>query len=326
MAELFETQAPAQNLGLEGLTKWWQNFSALGAHNYDKYFQEQAQAAQGAKSDALNSYNTAVSGLQGLMGGLTQQAQQQGQSLADQQAAANQLYNQALSGYNQAGYNQAIQSGQVPQATQDYLQQLRDLQVGNVQSDLDKSFAVQQRQLMDNFAGRGILNSSITGNSLAQMEAEKQRRLMQASGDATAQMIQSLIDSPYRQQEAGIQNLGAQTGALQGLSGLYSQLYGNQMQGLAQQGNWGVQIPQAISPLYSMASGMADIPAAMRQAYVEPFQNLWSTLTDVSSAKDIANIQAETSRDIAQMRADEGSDSDWLSGIGSLVGAIGGLF
>jgi len=307
--------APAANAGLSGLTSWLQNNYAQGLRNYDSYAQSHGQAAQKAKEDALNAYNTTVSGLQGLMGGLTQQAQQQQQSLAGQQANIDQMMAQAMQLYDPQQWAQVIATGQVPQATQDYYQQMRDLAMSNVQSDLDKSFAVQQRQLMDNLGARGILNSSITGNALAQMEAEKQRRLSQASADATAQMIQGLIDAPYRQQEAALQNLGGQSGFAQSLGSLASQFYQNQLGGLAQQGNWGINIPQAMAPLYTMASGMYDIPAAMREAYAQPMLNIWGKLADSATAEKLA-----------QMRIDESADSDWFSGIGSLVGAIGGLF
>lgn len=307
--------APSANASLSGLTSWLQNNYSQGLQNYDNYAQSHGQAAQDAKQDALNSYNTAVSGLQGLMGGLTQQAQQQQQGLAGQQANIDQMMGQAMQLYDPQQWGQIIATGQVPQATQDYYQQMRDLAMSNIQSDLDKSFAVQQRQLMDNLGARGVLNSSITGNALSQMEAEKQRRLSQASADATAQMIQGLIDAPYRQQEAAMQNLGAQSGFAQSLGSLASQFYQNQFGGLAQQGNWGINIPQAIAPLYTMASGMYDIPAAMRESYAQPLQDIWGKLADASTAEKLA-----------QMRIDESADSDWFSGIGSLVGAIGGLF
>lgn len=313
------TQAPQAGSNLQDLTKWMQDRWSLGAHNYDKLWQSQGQAAQGAAQDAMSNYNTAVQGMQGLFGNLTQQANQLGQQGQQQANQAFDWFNNAMQYYNPQQQMQNIQTGAVPDMTRQNLQAIRDQQMANVTSDLDKSYGIQQRMLQDNLGARGVLNSQVAANALAQMQAEKSRQLGQSANLYDTQMAQELINTPYRQMEAAIQNLGAQSGAAQGLSGVANNYMNSMLNNYQLQGNLGAQVPQALLNQYSMAKGLYDIPAAMREQYMQPLQNLWQSLLDSSTHLESARIASDA--------ADQNrSDSDWLTGIGSLVGAIGGLF
>lgn len=313
------TTAPQAGASLKNLTKWMQDRWSLGAHNYDKLWQTQGQAAQGAAQDAMSNYNTAVQGMQGLFGNLTQQADQLGQQGQQQTNQAFDWFNNAMQYYNPQQQMQNIQTGAVPDATRQNLQAIRDQQMASVTSDLDKSYGIQQRMLQDNLGARGVLNSQVAANALAQMQAEKSRQLGQAANTYDTQMAQELINTPYKQLGAAIQNLGAQTGAAQGLSGVASNYMNSMLNNYQLQGNLGAQIPQAVANQYSMAKGLYDIPAAMREQYMQPLQDLWKSLVGAGTSIETARIGADA--------ADQNrSDSDWLTGIGSLVGAIGGLF
>lgn len=309
------TGAPSKNMSLTDLTKWMQNNASLNAYNWGNYYQSNAKAAQDAASQGLNNYMGSVQGLQGLYSNLTNQAQAATKQGQTQQNQANNWYQNAMKYYNPAQQQRNIQTGTVPYATKQYLQNIYNSQMANLQNDLNKSYSLEQRRVQDNLGARGVLNSQTAANALAQMMQNKGDQLMSGANTYNTQLMQNLVDAPYRQLEASIQNLGAQTGAAQGLSGIANQWLQSQLSGMNSQAQWGAQVPQTMAQGYQMAKGMYDIPAAMYQQYNNQLQDLWGNL---------GNWSTEIER--AKIAGDAGSDGDWMTGIGGLIGAIGGLF
>lgn len=324
----------------------------------------QNQAAYGAGTQAMGDYNTAVQQMEALYGQLMNQAQGamgQGQG---QQNTANQWMQRAMGLYDPQQMQQNIASGTVPDATRNQLTQIRDLQMDSLMRDLDNVYGVEQRRVQDTLGGRGIMNSQTAANALSQMMRAKGDQVAQGSNTYNTQLAQGLIDAPYRQLEAGIQNLGAQSGAAQGLSGMASQWLqgqlsglgsqagwgaqipgavaqrfgmaqglGNianqnlagQLQGLGAQAAWGAQIPQAIGQQYQMAKGMGDLPSTMFGQFSGQLGDIWKGLGTWSTELERAKMDAEA-RKYAADKGAGGSDGDWLNGIGGIIGAIGGLF
>jgi len=338
--------------GLQGLysdlTNQAQN-AINTANTQNQWATNQAQQGMGA-------YDASVQQMEQLYNQLMGQAQGAMGSLQNQGNTASGWLQSAMGTYNPQQIQQMIQTGQVPQATQDYLTQIRNLQMENLSGDLDKAYAIEQRRLQDNLGARGVLNSQTTANALAQMMKEKTDQLAKGANTYDTQLAQNLIEAPYRQLEAAIQNLGAQTGAATNLSNMANTLFGSQMQGLGSQAAWGAQIPQAVASkigqaatvgdmasqglasllqglgsqaawgaqipglmgdAYQMAKGMYDIPASMYSTYSKQLNDLFKNIGDWSTELERARIQAE---------AAGGGDDDWLTGIGGIIGAIGGLF
>jgi len=128
MADYFTQQNPPESgSSLKDLTGWMQDNASLGYYNANNYQQDQGQAAQQAKQDSMNWYNTAVQGMQG-------QYQDLNNQLAGGQNQQNNWYQQAANAYS---------TGEAPQAYQNYLQQSRDAMMDNVISDMNKYY--QQR-------------------------------------------------------------------------------------------------------------------------------------------------------------------------------------
>jgi len=355
----------------------------------------QNQWATNQAQQGMGEYNTSIQAMEQLYNQLMGQAQGAMGSLQNQGNTASGWLQSAMGTYNPQQIQQMIQTGQVPQATQDYLTQIRNLQMENLSGDLDKAYAIEQRRLQDNLGARGVLNSQTTANALAQMMKEKTDQLAKGANTYDTQLAQNLIEAPYRQLEAAIQNLGAQTGAATNLSNMANTLFGSQMQGLGSQAAWGAQIPQAVASkigqaatvgdmssqslnallqglgsqatwgaqipqaisqrigqaatvgdmsnqglasmlqglgsqaawgaqipglmgdAYQMAKGMYDIPASMYSTYSKQLNDLFKNIGDWSTELERARIQAE---------AAGGGDDDWLTGIGGIIGAIGGLF
>lgn len=338
--------------GLQGLYGNLTNQAQKGintANTQNQWATNQAQQGMGA-------YDASVQQMEQLYNQLMGQAQGAMGSLQNQGNTASGWLQSAMGTYNPQQIQQMIQTGQVPQATQDYLTQIRNLQMENLSGDLDKAYAIEQRRLQDNLGARGVLNSQTTANALAQMMKEKTDQLAKGANTYDTQLAQNLIEAPYRQLEAAIQNLGAQTGAATNLSNMANTLFGSQMQGLGSQAAWGAQIPQAVASkigqaatvgdmasqglasllqglgsqaawgaqipglmgdAYQMAKGMYDIPASMYSTYSKQLNDLFKNIGDWSTELERARIQAE---------AAGGGDDDWLTGIGGIIGAIGGLF
>lgn len=291
----FTPQTPPEQGGsLTDLTSWMQDQYSLGGYNADKYMQDQARAAQDTKQDAMNWYNTAVQGMQGQYADLNQQMQQ---GLGQQQD----WMGQAANAYN---------TGQVPQAYQNYLQQSRDSLMDNVISDMNKYYQDRGGNMVEQLASRGILDSSIAGNALNQFEAEQQRQLLGQSNQLNAQMFQQLANAP-QQYGSNLANLASQ--------------YGNVLQGnVGTQAGLGAKIPGAIAPMYQMGSGMAEIPMAMQQHYQDALTRLWENMMGSATSVETAKIGADASK----YATDAQGGDDWLTGIGGIVGSVlgGGLF
>jgi hypothetical protein len=338
--------------GLQGLYGNLTNQAQKGIDTtsaYNQWAMKQGQQGMGA-------YDASVQQMEQLYNQLMGQAQGAMGSLQNQGNTASSWLQSAMGTYNPQQIQQMIQTGQVPQATQDYLTQIRNLQMENLSGDLDKAYAIEQRRLQDNLGARGVLNSQTTANALAQMMKEKTDQLAKGANTYDTQLAQNLIEAPYRQLEAAIMNLGAQTGAATNLSNMANTLFGSQMQGLGSQAAWGAQIPQAVASKigqaatvgdmasqglasllqglgsqavwgaqipglmgegYQMAKGMYDIPASMYSTYSKQLNDLFKNIGDWSTELERARIQAE---------AAGGGDDDWLTGIGGIIGAIGGLF
>ena len=282
------------------------------------YFTPQTSLSSGASLKDLTSWmqdNSALgyynaNNYQQDQGQAAQQAKQDSMNwyntaVTGMQGQYNNLNNQLANGQNQQNqwYQQANQAynGQVPQQYQQYLQQSRDSMMDSVMSDMNKYYSQKGGNLIEQLAGRGALDSTIAGNAVNDFEAEQQRQLLSTGNQLNAQMYQQLANAPLQYGNS--------------LSGL-AQQYGNSLNSnVGAQAQLGAQIPQAIAPLYNMAGGMYDIPNAMSGQYQDALQNLWSNL--ISSA-----TQIET----ANMANDANASSDWMSGIGSILGAVGGLF
>jgi hypothetical protein len=279
VANYFTNNNPPQSGGtLKDLTSWMQDNATLGYNNANKYMQDQAKAAQSSMQDSMNYYNTAVQGMQGQYQNLNNQMQQ---GLGQQQD----LYNQAA---------QVYQTGQVPQQYQDYLQQSRDSMMNSLISDMNKYYQDRGGNMIEQLAGRGILDSTIAANALNQFEAEQQRQLLGQGNQLNAQMFQQLAQAP------------TQFG--NNLTGL-AQQYGNSLtQNVGTQGQLGARIPQSIQPLYEMGSGMFDIPATMSEQYRDALTNLWNNLLSSGTQIETANIRSDA------------NDSD--SGMGDFVNGL----
>jgi hypothetical protein len=338
--------------GLQGLYGNLTNQAQKGINTANT----QNQWATNQAQQGMGEYNTSIQAMEQLYNQLMGQAQGAMGSLQNQGNTASSWLQSAMGTYNPQQIQQMIQTGQVPQATQDYLTQIRNLQMENLSGDLDKAYAIEQRRLQDNLGARGVLNSQTTANALAQMMKEKTDQLAKGANTYDTQLAQNLIEAPYRQLEAAIMNLGAQTGAATNLSNMANTLFGSQMQGLGSQAAWGAQIPQAVASKigqaatvgdmasqglasllqglgsqavwgaqipglmgegYQMAKGMYDIPASMYSTYSKQLNDLFKNIGDWSTELERARIQAE---------AAGGGDDDWLTGIGGIIGAIGGLF
>lgn len=338
--------------GLQGLYGNLTNQAQKGINTANT----QNQWATNQAQQGMGEYNTSIQAMEQLYNQLMGQAQGAMGSLQNQGNTASGWLQSAMGTYNPQQIQQMIQTGQVPQATQDYLTQIRNLQMENLSGDLDKAYAIEQRRLQDNLGARGVLNSQTTANALAQMMKEKTDQLAKGANTYDTQLAQNLIEAPYRQLEAAILNLGAQTGAATNLSNMANTLFGSQMQGLGSQAAWGAQIPQAVASkigqaatvgdmasqglasllqglgsqaawgaqipglmgdAYQMAKGMYDIPASMYSTYSKQLNDLFKNIGDWSTELERARIQAE---------AAGGGDDDWLTGIGGIIGAIGGLF
>ena len=204
--------------------------------------------------------------------------------------------NQALQGYNAQNWNDIIATGQVPQATRDYYQGIRDNTVANVRSDLNNQYQDQMGLLKENYANKGIWDSTLAANAAGNIANEQNRLMSQASNQATAQMNQNLINAPYMMQNAAQSNMGAV------------------LQNLISQGQLGASALTPLQNAYSMTGQLAQIPTLVNQNYQDPLMNMWSQL-----------LSNETSRLIG---SNGGSSDDGMWGaIGNIAGSlIGNLF
>jgi len=286
MADYFTQQNPPESgSSLKDLTGWMQDNASLGYYNANNYQQDQGQAAQQAKQDSMNWYNTAVQGMQG-------QYQDLNNQLAGGQNQQNNWYQQAANAYS---------TGEAPQAYQNYLQQSRDAMMDNVISDMNKYYQQRGGNMIEQLSGRGVLDSTIAGNALNNFESEQMRQLNNAGNQLNSQMYGQLAEAPM-QYGNNLANLAQQ--------------YGNSMRGnVGTQAQLGAKIPNAIAPLYNMAGGMYDIPSAMSGQYQDALTNLWGNLLSSGTAIETANIAADTGDS-------SGGVGDFINGLFSIGSAL----
>ena len=272
------TTQPKTDMSVEDFSKWMQNNLSNQWANVNPQWYDQMQGVQNTMGNAYNNYANAAQGY-GQMAGQLQGGM-----------------NQALQGYNAQNWNDIIATGQVPQATRDYYQGIRDNTVANVRSDLNNQYQDQMGLLKENYANKGIWDSTLAANAAGNIANEQNRLMSQASNQATAQMNQNLINAPYMMQNAAQSNMGAV------------------LQNLISQGQLGASALTPLQNAYSMTGQLAQIPTLVNQNYQDPLMNMWSQL-----------LSNETSRLIG---SNGGSSDDGMWGaIGNIAGSlIGNLF
>lgn len=266
---------PSTTMSMEDFTNWLYRNMANGAWNTAGWMQGAFDAAQRARENVFNNYSGAVNGYQ---------------------QAAGDLYGQmvnALNNYNAFDWNNMLATGQVPEATRQYYQQIRDAQVANLQSDLTKQFNTQFGPLKENLAANGTWDSTLGSRAVGDLMEEQARLMAQGSNTANAQMAQNLINAPYQMMQGAGANLG------------------NVLQSLGAQGKLASSVFAPMQNQFAMAGDMTQIPTAAYQTYMTPLMELWNNL-----------LSAETQREIG-LSQNSGNGTDWG---GLLGGIIGGLF
>lgn len=310
------TGGTSQNMSLNDLTNWLQNKQVAGYQEYDPSWQLNMKSAYDAQADAFNQYQQNVSGLQGLLGNLTQQAQQSAQGLQDTFGQAQDYITQAMGSYDPNQWNNYMQTGQVAQPIQDKMQSMYDLQMQNYMQTLNQQLDRSMQDMMNRRAFGGVSGSNVTAdmsNRLFQSAADQARM---ASNTYGSEMIQNLLAEPYRQHAAQLEGLQAQLGLGQGLGGLANLLGQSELSNWGAQAGWGATVPQYTAPMFGMAQQLATIPTMMREAYATPLLQMWDALEKSATSKEIGKMNIDASD----------NDYSWLGGVGSLIGAIGGLF
>lgn len=310
------TGGTSQNMSLDQLTNWLQNKNVAGYQKYDPSWQLNLKSAYDAQADAFNQYQQNVGGLQGLLGNLTQQAQQSAQGLQDTFGQAQDYITQAMGSYDPNQWSNYMQTGQVAQPIQDKMQSMYDLQMQNYMQTLNRQYDRAMQDMMNRRAFGGVSGSNVT--------ADLANRLFQTAGDQArmasntygSEMIQNLLAEPYRQHAAQLEGLQAQLGLGRGLGGLANLLGQSQLSNWGAQAGWGATVPQYTAPMFSMSQQLATIPTMMREAYATPLLQMWDALQKAATSEKIGQMQVDASD----------NDYSWLGGVGSLIGAIGGLF
>ena len=265
---------PSTTMSMEDFTNWLYRNMANGAWNTAGGMQDAFNAAQQARTDVFNNYSGAVQGYQQAAGDLFGQMRD------------------ALGGYNSFDWNNMLATGQVPEATRQYYQQMRDAQVANLQSDLTKQFNEQFGPLKEALAARGVWDSTLGGRAVGDLMQEKARLMAQGSNTANAQMAQNLVEAPYRMMQGAGANLG------------------NVLQSLAQQGALASSVFAPMQNQFAMSGDMVQIPVAAYQTYMSPLMDLWGNL-----------LNAETQRQIGLSQNSSGG-TDWGGLLGGVIGAF----
>lgn len=268
---------PQTTMSMEDFTNWLYNNMAQGAWNTAGGMQDSFNAAQQARTDTFNNYSGAVNGYQ---------------------QAAGDLYGQmgsALGDYNAFDWNNMLATGQVPQATRDYYQQIRDAQVANLQSDLTKQFNTQFGPLKEWLAASGTWDSTLGSRAVGDLMEEQARLMAQGSNTANAQMAQNLINAPYQMMQGAGSNLG------------------NVLQSLGTQGSLASSVFAPMQNQFAMAGDMPQIPSAAYQTYMTPLMNLW---------QDLLNAETQRQIGLSQNSGGGGGGTDWGGIIGGLIGGL----
>lgn len=305
-----------QNMSLTDLTKWLQNNQIAGYQEYDPSWQANLKNAYDAQSQAYNQYQQNVTGLQGLLGNLTQQSGQLANQLQDTYGQAQGYMNQAMQSFDPNYWTNYLQTGQVAQPIQQKLQGIRDLSMQNYMTDLNQQYDRALQQMMGERAFAGVSGSNVTADLTNRLFQTMATQARQAANTYDIEMMQNLLAEPYRQHEAALAGLQGQTQAGGALGSLASMLGQSMLQNYGAQAGFGSLVPQYTGPLFKMSQELATLPTVMREAYATPLLQMWDAL-----------LKAQTQKDVGQIY-NEGSDDDysWLGGVGALLGGIGGLF
>jgi len=267
-------EQPKTTMSMSDFTNWLYRNLGTGAWNTAGGMQDAFNAAQQARTDTFNNYSGAVQGYQQAAGDLFGQMRD------------------ALGGYNSFDWNNMLATGQVPEATRQYYQQMRDAQVANLQSDLTKQFNEQFGPLKEALAARGVWDSTLGSRAVGDLMQEKARLMAQGSNTANAQMAQNLVEAPYRMMQGAGANLG------------------NVLQSLAQQGALASSVFAPMQNQFAMSGDMVQIPVAAYQTYMSPLMDLWGNL-----------LNAETQRQIGLSQNSSGG-TDWGGLLGGVIGAF----
>lgn len=305
-------------MSLDTLTNWLQNNYVSGYQEYDPSWQKNIKSAYDAQADAFNQYQTNVQGLQGLLGGLTNQTSQMAQNTQDTFNQAQGYVNQAAQSYDPNQWTNSLQSGQVAQPIQDKMQNVRDLQMENYMTGLNKQYDRSLQDMMNRRAFAGVSGSNVTADLANRLFETTASQARQAANTYDAEMAQNLLAEPYRQHEAQLAGMNAQLGVGQGLGSLANLLGQSMLQNYNAQAQYGTTVPQYTAPMFDMSQKLANIPTAMREAYATPSLQMWGDLLRSQTQKDVGQISADA--------AYSDDDYSWLGGVGSLLGGIGGLF
>jgi hypothetical protein len=305
-------------MNLNDLTNWLQSSQKTGYQQYDPSWQKNLKSAYDAQADAFNQYQTNVQGLQGLLGGLTNQTSQLAQNTQDTFNQAQGYVNQAAQSYDPNQWTNYLQSGQVAQPIQDKMQNIRDLQMENYMTDLNKQYDRSLQDMMNRRAFAGVSGSNVTADLANRMFETAAGQARQAANTYDAEMAQNLLAEPYRQHEAQLAGMNAQLGLGQGLGSLANLLGQSMLQNYNTQAQYGATVPQYAAPMFDMSQKLATIPTMMREAYATPLLQMWGDLLRAQTQKEVGQISADASY--------SDDDYNWLAGVGSLLGGIGGLF
>jgi hypothetical protein len=273
---------PTTTMSVEDFSNWLQENLATGAYNTSGTYQANMNEAMEAQQGAYNNYSSGVSGLQGVLQSLYGNAQD------------------ALSGYNDFDWNTILSTGQVPEATRNYYQQIRDNTVANLQSDLTKQFNEQFGPLKEQLAASGTWDSTLGSRAVGDLMGEKARLLAQGSNTANAQMAQNLINAPYLMLQGAGTNLS------------------NMLSGLSSQSNLASAILPYMSNQFAMSGDMADLSQQNFDTYLNPLMTMYSNLLNAETARTIAQEQSNAAADAASA----GNDAAMWSAIGGLLGGL----
>ena len=274
--------APTTTMSVEDFSNWLQNNLANQSTTASGNYNANVQAAQQAQQQAFNNYANAVTGYQGAAGDLYSQMAQ------------------ALGNYNDFDFNNMLMTGEVPEATKQYYQQIRDATVANLQSDLDKQFNDTFGPLKERLAASGTWDSTLGSRAVGDLMGEVARLMAQGSNTANATYAQNMINAPYRMMEGAGANLG------------------NVLQSLAQQGGMASSVLAPLINQFAMSGDMANLSREQLQTYLSPLTQMYSDLLNAETARSVAQAQMDSQANAA----DQSSDAAMWSAIGSLVGGL----
>lgn len=230
--------------------------------------------------DNLNSQLASLFGqATGLSGTAQNVATDNVDNIWNQYLQGNQFFNDAL---------QRTQTGQLSDATQNWLNQIRDTQLNAVNQQIDKDYAEKERQAIDTLAGRGIVSSGVTANALSEAMKNAQDNKTAAYNQIMNQYAQNAIQLPFTQLDAAKNAyLGANTG---------SALTGQTVQNLGQAGNVLQQAAQTGSTqadlLTKLLGNAVNIGGLQTQAGNALANNATQYFTPSNTTANLSNILA----------------------------------